>query len=279
MERAASRLKSAGVDEARKDAWLLLGHVRHQDRATLLAGAFDELRLDELRRYQKVVTRRAHREPLAQIVGRKEFWSLDFRITSDVLCPRPDSECLIEAILARAREKSLARRDAHRVLDLGTGSGCLLLALLSEFPAACGIGVDVSGRALSIARSNGERLNLADRAHWLCASWGAALDGGFDVIVSNPPYIAANDAPALEPEIRRYEPQAALFAGEDGLDAYRSLAGDLDRLLTPGGFACLEIGFDQAGPVDALLRDAGLNVVGRRQDLAGIDRCLIVERR
>lgn len=279
IELAVNRLRAAGVADARQDAWLLLAHVCGQDRATLLAHARDPLGADDRRLFQGLVDRRARREPLAQILERKEFWSLDFRISADVLCPRPDSESLIEAALTEVDKRCRPNARALRILDLGTGSGCLLLALLSEWSTASGIGVDRSSTALTIARSNAEMLGLAERAAWLCADWGTALDQRFDLVVSNPPYIARSDRPKLEPEVRQFEPEAALFAGEDGLDAYRSLAGDLHRLLVPNGLAFLEVGFDQADPVEALLEGAGLNAIGRRQDLAGIDRCLIAERR
>ena len=277
IEEAANRLRAAGVADARQDAWLLLAHVSGQDRATLLAHARDPLSADDRRLFQTLVDRRARREPLAHIVGRKEFWSLDFRVSADVLCPRPDSECLIDAALAEVGKRCRPSDRALRILDLGTGSGCLLLALLSEWSTAGGIGVDASSSALKIARSNAERLGLAKRAVWLCADWGTALAQRFDLIVSNPPYIAVNEKPRLEPEVRQFEPETALFAGEDGLDAYRRLADDLRRLLLPDGLALLEVGFDQAGPVETLLEDAGLKTLGRRQDLAGIDRCLIAE--
>ena len=277
IEQAANRLRAAGVADARQDAWLLLAHVCGQDRTTLLAHARDPLEADDRRLFQDLVDRRTRREPIAQIVARKEFWSLDFRVTADVLCPRPDSECLIEAALAAIDKREQPGDSALRILDLGTGSGCLLLALLSERSTASGVGVDRSSSALTIARSNAERLGLAKRAAWLCADWGTALDQRFDLVVSNPPYIAVNERPDLEPEVRQFEPEAALFAGEDGLDAYRSLASDLRRLLVPNGLAFLEVGFEQADPVEALLRGAGLKVIGRRQDLAGIDRCLIAE--
>jgi release factor glutamine methyltransferase len=279
VERAAKRLRMASVETARQDAWLLLSHVRRQDRATLLAHARDELTLEDLDSFQRLVDRRVGREPLAQIVGQKEFWSLDFQVTTDVLCPRPDSECLIEAALVEVKRRRLIEKRTGRVLDLGTGSGCLLLALLSEWRSAVGIGVDISRHALSIARSNGERLGLAERVHWVCANWGSAFDAAFDLILSNPPYIASGDAEGLAPEVRCFEPELALFAGEDGLEAYRSLADDLRRLLAPDGLACLEIGFGQADAVEALLQFRGLKSLGRRQDLAGIDRCLIIERR
>lgn len=278
IEQAARRLTLAGVEEARHDAWLLLGHVLQQDRASLLAHALDRLGPEDQCSFSQLVDRRSDREPLAQIVGRKEFWSLDFQITADVLCPRPDSECLIETALAEAGRRCQAGGWPGRILDLGTGSGCLLLTLLSEWPAATGVGVDISPRALSIARLNGERLVLASRTQWLCADWGAAMDGCFDLIVSNPPYVTSGEAKTLAPEVREFEPAAALFAGLDGLDAYRALAGDLHRLLVPGGLALLEIGAGQAHSVEWLMEDNGLKPIGRRQDLAGIDRCLIVER-
>lgn len=313
VERAAERLRMAGVEEARQDAWLLLAHLRSEDRATLLAHAQDGLGKDELPSFHQLVDRRAAREPLAQIVGRKEFWSLDFEITADVLCPRPDSECLIEAALkeveqmAGRSENSASHRveaalglqedqtkadealehtapggSIHdwtgRILDLGTGSGCLLLTLLSELPKAFGVGADLSMPALSIARANGERLGLADKVSWLCSDWGASLDGCFDLIISNPPYIAQNEVANLAPEIRQFEPDQALFAGEDGLSAYRRLQFDLHRLLAPGGAVCLEIGAGQALSVEGLLSAHGFVAIRRRQDLAGIDRCLIAKR-
>lgn len=277
IEQATKRLNMAGVVEARHDAWLLLGHLLKQDRATLLANAQDSPGSEDLHAFSLLVDRRAGREPLAQIVGKKEFWSLDFQITADVLCPRPDSECLIEAALAAVAGQGEPGSWFGRILDLGTGSGCLLLSLLTEWPAASGVGVDISQRALSIARLNGERLALAERAHWLCADWGAALNGCFDLIVSNPPYITTGEAKTLAPEVQSFEPATALFAGEDGLQAYRALAGDLRRLLMPGGVALLEVGAGQAPSVEDLMEAKGLRPLGRRQDLSGIDRCLIVE--
>ncbi len=284
IEEAVERLGAGGVEEPRTDAWLLLAHLRSVDRATLLAHGREPLDDDLLTSFQRLVDRRIAREPFAQIVGRKEFWSLDFQISVDVLCPRPDSECLVEAALEEVQllgpqnEPSRKRDWQGRILDLGTGSGCLLLALLSELPAARGIGIDVSMRALSIARLNGERLGLVKRARWICGDWGASLEGSFDLIVSNPPYVTEDDAEDLAPEVRDFEPAMALFAGEDGLDAYRSLRKDLDRLLAPGGAVCLEIGEGQADAVEALFLQAGFRSIRRRRDLAGIDRCLILRR-
>jgi release factor glutamine methyltransferase len=275
---AIRRLRLAGVDEARQDAWLLMGHVREQDRAALLADAFEQLSPEDDRRFRDLVDRRVQREPTAQILGMKEFWSLDFRIDSNVLCPRPETETLVEAAIELLTTRGRIQDQALDILDLGTGSGCLLLALLMECPMATGLGIDVSSSALEIARLNSSSLGLASRANWLCGHWGACLAGGFDVIVSNPPYIATVAADDLAPEVREFEPEGALFAGGDGLDAYRSMAPDLRRLVMPDGIVCLEVGFGQASDVRAILADAGLETIDTRQDLAGIDRCLVLRR-
>ena len=278
IKNAAQYLASAGIDEARQDAQILMGHVRGQDRIALIANSRASLTHTELRCFQTLIERRAKREPTAQILGTKEFWSLDFVIDSSVLCPRPETEGLVEAALDGLASQRQGKGSSLRMLDLGTGSGCLLLALLSEYERAFGLGVDVSARALSIAKTNSERLGLAARSHWLCGSWGAALEGCFDLIVSNPPYIARRDADSLAPEVKDYEPEAALFAGDDGLGAYRAMAGDLHRLLAPFGVACLEIGFGQASEVEGILAHAGLETIEKRPDLAGIDRCLVLAR-
>ena len=278
IEQATIRLQTAGVEGPRREAWLLLAHMCQQDRVTLLAHARDPIEQDDWSSFQELVRRRAAREPLAQIVGRKEFWSLDFAITSDVLCPRPDSEALIEAALAELGRRCNISGWPGRVLDFGTGSGCLLLALLSELPAAFGVGIDISQQALSVAEANGRSLGLADRVSWLRGDWGAALHGHFDLIISNPPYISHCEAEALAPEIREFEPEAALFGGDDGLVAYRALSLDLERLLALDGLICLEVGFGQADAVETSLAAAGFKTVDRHQDLAGIDRCLIARR-
>ena len=284
VDEAVMRLGAAGVDAARTEAWLLLAHLRSADRATLLAHAHEPLDDVLWRSFEGLVDRRMAREPFAQIIGSKEFWSLDFQINADVLCPRPDTECLVEAALEEvqsmdARQDNWCPREWRgRILDLGTGSGCLLLALLSELRAADGLGVDASRKALSVARLNGERLGVDERVRWLCSDWGTSLEGQFDLIVSNPPYIAEEDAEVLAPEVRDFEPATALFAGKDGLDAYRLLRHDLNRLLADGGAVCLEVGEGQAEAVEALFLGAGFPSSRRRQDLAGIDRCLILRR-
>jgi release factor glutamine methyltransferase len=216
-----------------------------------------------------VVARRARREPVSRIVGRREFWSLDFMLSPATLDPRPDSECLIEAALAAAPEDA-----ATLVLDLGTGSGCLLLAFLSERKRATGLGVDLSADAVATARENAARLGLAERARFAVGDWGAGVTGGFDLILCNPPYIPAGDIEGLAPEVAHHDPRLALAGGEDGLEAYRELAPELARLLRPRGRAVLEVGHGQADAVGRLMAAAGLSTHARRADLGGIERCL-----
>jgi len=205
---------------------------------------------------------------MSSILGRREFWSLDFVVTPDTLAPRPDSETLIEAVLAALPDRSAPLS----LVDFGTGTGCLLLTLLSELPNAEGIGIDISRPALAIAGGNAKRLGLADRCRFLCSDWSAALEGRFDLIISNPPYIPSGDIAGLEPEVARFEPLSALDGGADGLDAYRALAAQIPPLLKPGGIGAFEVGAGQAPQVAALLAEAGLTPRGIHRDLGGIER-------
>ncbi len=267
----AARLTAAGIERARSEAWLLLAAVTGRVRAALIAGEQNTLSAAQGARLDALVRRRIAREPVAYLLGDKEFWSLRFEVDPAVLIPRPESETVVEAVLARLPD----RKRALRLLDLGVGSGCLLLALLSELPRATGLGVDDSAAALVIAGRNAERLGLAARAHFRPGHWGEGLAGAFDVVVSNPPYVAEGDWDGLQPEIRDFEPKAALVAGPDGLAAYRALAPDCARLLAPGGLCALEIGFGQAEAVAALLAAQGLTMIARARDLAGIERCVL----
>jgi release factor glutamine methyltransferase len=212
------------------------------------------------------------REPLALILGRREFWSLDFAVSPATLIPRPESETLIEAALAAFAN----RAPPQRVLDLGTGTGCLLLAVLSEFSASFGIGVDRSAAAASLAARNAASLGMAGRAAFLCGDWASALAGRFDLVLCNPPYIASGQLGELMPEVSRYEPLSALDGGPDGYCAYRRLIPGLHRLLTPDGAALLELGAGQADTVAGLTREAGFAPAVRR-DLSGIDRVLVLQ--
>jgi release factor glutamine methyltransferase len=221
--------------------------------------------------FHALVARRAAHEPLALIVGQREFWSLDLAVSPATLIPRPDSETLIEAALATFAGRDLPRR----LLDLGTGTGCLLLAALSEFPAAFGVGVDRSFAAVALAARNAAMLGLAGRAAFLCADWTLALDARFDLVLSNPPYIPTAQIDGLMPEVARYEPRSALDGGADGFSAYRRLVPDLARLLAPGGVAVLEVGAGQAPTVARLARSAGF-ASHQHHDLSGIARALVL---
>lgn len=220
--------------------------------------------------FEALVDRRAMSEPLAYIVGHRAFWTIDLAVTPAVLIPRPDSETLIEAAVDHFGE-----RGPETVLDLGTGSGALLLAALDQWPRARGLGIDRSEAALSVAAENAERLGQSDRASFTPGDWASEIDGTYDLVLCNPPYVETDAS--LSQDVRGYEPHSALFAGPDGLDDYRRIIPEFPRLIAPGGMAAVEIGSTQAGAVMALVRRQNLLAVKRR-DLAGQDRCVVVTR-
>ena len=269
----AARLDRVGIESARLDARLLSAHALGWDAAKIVATKDFLPDAEQRRTLDALITRREAREPVAAIIGYREFWSLDFAVSADVLIPRPDSETIIEAALAAVEDKELALG----ILDLGTGSGCLLLALLSELPLASGLGVDISEAALSVAASNAKNLGLEGRAEFELSDWGDGLSGRFDIILANPPYIADGEFAALEPEVARFEPRLALSGGADGLDCTRALAPRLGPLLAPGGRAFVEIGATQADAVAALLKARGLRVCQVHKDLAGRSRVVEAE--
>ena len=258
---AAAAARFAFSATPRLDAELLLAHALGIDRQRLL---LDPERFTVPATFAALVDRRADHEPVAYITGTRGFWSLDLAVGPGALVPRVDSETLVEAALAH-----FAARPPASVLDLGTGPGTLLLALLAEWPRARGLGVDRSADALGWARINAAP--VADRAALVRGDWAAALDGTFDCIVTNPPYVATTER--LPEEVAGYEPASALFAGPDGLDDYRRLAPELRRLLTPGGAAFVEIGWTQGDAVSDLLRAEGFAVTEHR-DLGGRPRVL-----
>ena len=268
---AALRLAASGVDEARAEARLLVCEAAGIDRAVLLGHGDRPLETAAADRLEKMLTARCARMPMAQVIGRRGFWEHEFTVTADTLTPRPESELLIEAALARADGGR-----ALRVLDLGTGTGCLLLTLLAAWPTAWGLGIDRSGAALAVAAQNRRQLGLASRCALLQADWNDAIAGRFDVVVANPPYIPGADIAGLEPEVAVHEPRLALDGGGDGLDPYRLLFPRLAGLLAPGGFALFEHGAGQGAALDLLARQAGLTVLDRLNDLAGHDRCLVL---
>jgi release factor glutamine methyltransferase len=268
----AARLAAAGIESARFEAWLLLAAATGRARAELMAGAAATLEPGQTARLDELVRRRLAREPIAYILGEKEFWSLTFDVGPAVLIPRPETETVVQAVLDEIGDRTAALR----ILDLGSGSGCLLLALLSELPEATGLGIDHSAAALEVAKRNAKRLGLADRSRFRAGDWGGSLEELFDLIVSNPPYVTENAWTSLQAEIREFEPKAALVGGADGLAAYRALAPDCARLLARDGLCALEIGYGQSDAVSRILSDHALAVDARYNDLAGIERCLIV---
>jgi len=268
---AAARLRAAGVDSADRDALWLLAAALGRDRPAALPreGPVDA---DAAARFEGFLARRALREPVSRILGRRGFWTLDLAVTDAVLDPRPDSETLVAGVLARTPDHGAALT----IVDLGTGSGCLLLALLTELPAARGIGIDLSGPALQVAQANARTAGLADRAVFVQGDWAAALSNGCaELVVSNPPYIATAELPDLMPEVRDHDPRLALDGGPTGLDAYRRIVPALPRLLRPGGIAALEIDAATVGPTGALLRAAGATALDRLDDLGGRARVLV----
>lgn len=271
LHRAAERLTAAGIETARLDARLLLGEVLGLEPQTVFTRPQWEPSPAEQDRFDALLGRRLAREPMSHLLGRRGFWTLEFKVTADTLDPRPDTETVIEAVLDGLAERGRPRR----ILDLGTGTGCILLTLLTELGFATGLGVDKSPAALEVAGANAQRLGLAGRAAFSLGDWGAGLDERFDVIVSNPPYIPDGEIDALEPEVAMFEPRLALRGGPDGLDCVRSLAPQIARLLAPGGLAVLEVGMGQAGPAAALLAAAGLVPKGVRRDLGGVERCIM----
>ncbi len=270
------RLASAGIAAAKLEARLLVGSVLGVDAAAVLGRPETGVSAKDAARLEAFAARRAKREPLAHILKTREFWSLPFHVTKDTLIPRPDSETIVEAALAWAR----GRQTVTSILDLGCGSGCLLLALLHELPEARGLGVDISAAALKVAAKNARDLGLADRAKFVQGNWHGNLNGGltksFDLIVANPPYIPAGDIPGLEPEVSLFEPRLALSGGDDGLESHRAIAPLLKGLLAPSGQAFLEAGEGQAPPVVDVLQKHGLRLIGIKNDLSGIPRCVAV---
>lgn len=260
---------AAGFETARLDARILVGHVLGVEPSLLFARGDTVIPAGDVEQLRAQARRHLNHEPVSRILGAREFYGLPFRVTPDTLDPRPDTETLVEAVLAL--------RDAMpppRLLDLGTGTGCIPLAILRHWPDATATGVDINPGAVAVAEENARTLGLETRAQFQVGDWTDGLSGLFDIVVSNPPYITASDYTALAPEVRLYDPEIALTAGEDGLQAYRALLAPVANLLAPRGQVFLEIGVGQGDAVAALAAAAGLRLLARRNDLSGIERCL-----
>ena len=268
LTQGARVLAGAGVESPRLEARLLLSQTLGIEPEAIIG---DPGRQVDAERFDALVTRRAEGEPLAYILGYREFWSVRFAVSPATLIPRLKSETLIEAAVAALPDRARVRR----ILDLGTGTGCLLLAALTEFPWAFGVGVDRAEGAARLARDNARRLGLDDRGAFVCGDWDDPLDGRFDLVLSNPPYIESDAIAGLMPEVARYEPRSALDGGADGLAAYRQLVPALKTQLDPGGIAVLEVGAGQDSAVMALAKARGFTT-SVRADLAGTPRAVVL---
>jgi release factor glutamine methyltransferase len=273
----AKAFRESGCDAPETDARVLIGHALALDHTGLVAAEGRVLTKGEMHAVTALAERRMAREPVARILGHKEFWGLRLALSPTTLVPRPETETLVEAAL-EAIDRAQARARPWRVADLGTGTGAILLALLSELPLASGVGTDLDPAALATARENARQLGYAQRAHFVACDFGAALAGGFDLVLSNPPYVASRDIISLAPEVRIHDPARALDGGPDGLRAYRAIAADAARRLAPGGALILEIGAGQSAAVTGLLAAEGLTVAPPRLDLAGIPRAIVAHR-
>jgi release factor glutamine methyltransferase len=266
--------RAGGIEDAQADARILVARAFELNRAQLISQGDRTLGAREAETLAEQAARRLAREPVSRILGRREFWGLDLAITPAVLDPRPDTETVVELALDWITTRHL-KNEKLRVLDIGTGSGALLLALLSELPSATGVATDISVDALKVAEGNARLLDFGERAIFVACNFTDALRGPFDLVVSNPPYISSKEIPTLGPEVRNHDPRIALDGGEDGLAAYRAIADDALRLLTSRGRLVTELGQSQAEPVSAIMRAAGLTIeTPIRRDLAGINRAL-----
>jgi release factor glutamine methyltransferase len=265
---AKDRLKTVQIDQPAIDARLLLEVAADVTRTDIITDPYRVLTEAQMATLDDFLNRRARREPVSHIIGRKGFWKILLQVNKHVLTPRPETEVIVDEVL-----KAFPEAMSFNMLDLGVGSGTILLAVLAERPAAKGLGIDVSEEALAVARENAANLDLAGRVALLRGDWTNGLgDDSFDLVVSNPPYIATHVIETLEPEVRDHEPRLALDGGPDGLDAYRFLAGEILRVLKPGAMFAVEIGYDQSEAVETLFRQAGAQNVRTIKDLSVNDR-------
>jgi release factor glutamine methyltransferase len=267
-------LNEAGFETAALDARLLLLTALGIPATTLVTHPDTPLTAEESETLASFARRRLAHEPVARIVGIREFWGLPFRLSPETLVPRPDTETVVETVLDLLPD----RQAPLRIVDFGTGSGCILVALLHEFPQATGLGIDLSPGALATARTNADENGVGGRCHFALSRWADAVSGPFDLIVSNPPYIASGVIPTLGQEVREHDPRLALDGGPDGLEPYRILLSEAGRLLAPGGLLAVEIGYDQAKELRSLAGSHGLEILRIAHDLSGNPRCVAMRR-
>lgn len=271
MRRARDMLAAHGIDEPEANAKALMMHATGLGPMQIIVGGTGLLTQDQHALFGQMLLRRLGGEPVGRILGQRDFWGMSFMLSAGTLEPRPDSETIVEEALALAVRQA---RPARRILDLGTGSGCLLIALLHELPLASGLGVDLSFDAAETARGNAARNHVSGRCVIVQGSWGEGLEQRFDLIVSNPPYIATDEIAGLQREVREHDPALALDGGPDGLEPYRVIIPDLPRLLAPGGVAVLEIGAGQDAAIRALAGQHGFGGISTRRDLGGHVRAI-----
>lgn len=265
---AQARLKAAGVDSPSIDARLLLEAATGAGRVDILTDPYRAVDADKIAALDAMIDRRVRREPVSRILGKKGFWKIMLNVTPDVLSPRPDTETLLDVIV-----RAFPPHRAFDMIDLGTGSGAILLAALMERAGARGVGTDISTEAIAVARENAANLDLNSRCTFIRTDWAAGFaDDSFDLVVSNPPYIPTGDIPGLDPEVRDHDPHLALDGGPDGLQPYRDLAPEIARILRPEGVFAVEIGWDQGAQVKALFEAAGFTGVKVVKDLGDRDR-------
>jgi release factor glutamine methyltransferase len=269
LQEGVARLRWAGIADAARDGRLLLAHAMGRAANRLTLHMSDSLNPVQMAAYEAALAARLARQPVAQIIGQRLFWGRSFKVTRDVLDPRPETETLVAAAL---------EEPAQKVLDLGTGSGCILLSVLAEMPVAKGTGVDLSPEALAVAMANAAYLGLAERAGFHLSDWFGAVEGRYDLILSNPPYIAADEMAGLAPEVRDWEPHLALSPGGDGLAAYRTIAAGAGARLLPGGRLMVEIGPTQGKAVSGLFMAAGFSDIRVLPDMDGRDRVVAVRK-
>ena len=263
---------AAGVVEPLRDARILLGYSLAMPNERFYGRETSIINFTQLNRYKKMIERRCIREPVSRILGHRDFWDLTFRLNPCALDPRPDSETLIEAVLSHITDK----HKPLNILDLGTGTGCLLLSVLHEFPNSKGIGIDINRDCIKLSKRNAIDNGLSQRAAFQVGDWCRGINTKFDVILCNPPYIPSETIKDLEPEVTKYEPHFALDGGKDGLDCYKKLAPQLLQLLATDGLIFLEIGFDQKRSVSEIMKNCAFSVLATKRDLANIDRCVVL---